>query len=248
MRRVDDENRVIRDEMPLEGVREFIAKRMTESMNVYPQGSAFMKVDMTELIALKKSLKEEGIKVTFGDFFVKAVACALEENMSLNGSRVDNKLFYYESINIGMMASINSYLMEPVIRDVDCKTVEEISVELAEMYENLRKGKLMRVNTMGATFSVTNLGTYDCDGFTPLLSPPEGGIIGIGRTVKEVVVDENDNMVIRPMSTLSITTDHGLVDGVAVMEFMRSLKKVVEHPKDYMYRTREKNVVKNVIE
>ena len=248
MKKIDDENRVIREELPLEGARAFIAQRMTESMNVYPQGSAFMKVDMTNLLALKQALKEEGKKITFGDFFVKAVACALEENMSLNGSRKDGKLFYYDSINIGMMASINGYLMEPVICDVDCKDVEAVSAELADMYANLRKGKLMRVNTMGATFSVTNLGTYDCDGFTPLLSPPEGGIIGIGRTVKEVVVDENDNMVIRPMSTLSITTDHGLVDGVAVMEFMRSLKKIVEHPKAYMYHTKEKNVVKNVVD
>lgn len=236
----DSLGRDINKIVSLEGVRKIIADRMTESILKYPQGSAFVTADMEPLIKFRESLKEKGKKVSFGDLFVKIAACALEENMEINASRQDDKIIYYDSINIGMMATIKGYLMEPVLYDVQNKTIEQVSEELAAMYANLKKGRLMRVKMEGSTFSVTNLGMYDVDGFTPLLSPPVGGILGLGSTRKVPVVDENDNIVVKPQITLSITTDHGIVDGVSVMNFFRSVKKIMADPESYMYKVRDK--------
>ncbi|MPW26543.1 hypothetical protein GC105_12160 [Alkalibaculum sp. M08DMB] len=239
MSQKDEQGRIISKIVPLKGIRAIITEKMTESILKYPQGTAFSTADMDEMIAYRQELKEKGIKVTFGDLFLKAVACALEENMKLNASRHEEEIVYYESINIGMAAMVNGYLMQPVIPNVQSKTVEDVSSELAEAYENLKKGKLMRVNMQGATFTVSNLGVYNVDGFTPLLTPPEGGIIGFGKTRKQVVADADDNIIIKPQLTLSITTDHGLIDGADVMIFIESLQNVFSKPKDYMYKIRD---------
>lgn len=239
MAEIDNEGRVIRETIPLEGIRKLITTRMTESIMKYPQGSAFTKADMRPLTAFREKLANKGIKVSFGDLFVKAAACALEENMELNASRIDNNIVYYDSINIGMMATIKGYLMEPVLTEVQNKNIEQISSELSSIYDLLKKGKLMRVKLEGSTFSVSNLGMFDVDGFTPLLSPPTGGILGLGSTRKEPVVNEKDEIEIIPQITLSITTDHGLVDGVTVMNYLKSIKEVMASPEDYMYKTRD---------
>lgn len=242
----DTEGRLILQRIPLEGLRKMVAERMTESIRDFPQGTAFVKVDMSNLIAFREKLKEKELKVSFGDLFVKATACALEKNMELNAQRTEDEIVYFASINIGMMASVNGALIEPVIADVQTKTIEQVSAELSKTYENLKKGKLMRVKLEGATFSISNLGMYDVEGFTPLLSPPTGGILGIGSTRKEAVVDSDASIVVRPMATLSITTDHGLVDGVSVMKFLQALKDVCQKPEEYMYAAREMEVPTNV--
>lgn len=234
----DEFGRVIQKKVPLEGVRKIITERMTESILKYPQGSAFVTADMEPLIGFREDLKSQGKKVTFGDLFVKIASCALEENMELNASRLGNEIVYYDNINIGMMAEVNGYLMEPVLEDVQSKTIEQVSKELASMYAYMKKGKLARVKMGGSTFSVTNLGMYDVDGFTPLLSPPAGGILGVGSTRKAPVVNEQDEIVVRRQITLSITTDHGLVDGISVMKFLQSVKKVMASPEEYMYKVR----------
>ena len=93
----------------------------------------------------KELLEQKGIKVSFGDLYVKAAACALEENMALNASRQNGQIIYYEDININVLASFNGVLMEPVLEHVDRKDIEEVSAELKKTYEYLKKGKLMRI-------------------------------------------------------------------------------------------------------
>lgn len=230
-----EENRTVRKTLPLDGMRKVITSTMTESIVKFPQGTAFRKVNMEPLIEYREALKAKDVKVSFGDLFVKAIGCAIAENMNFNASRVDEELIYYDNINIGMMATINGYLMKPVVCDVNKKDIEEISKELKEAYENLKAGKLMRVNMVGSCFSISNLGMYDVEGFTPLLPPRESGILGIGKTEKYPIVEEDDTIKVQKMTTLSITTDHGLIDGVEVMEFMKSLSNILQNPKDYMY-------------
>jgi pyruvate dehydrogenase E2 component (dihydrolipoamide acetyltransferase) len=239
MDEIDAEGRSIAEVKPLTGIRAVIAEKMTKSIRDYPQGSALFSADMSNLIAFREDLKSKGVKVSFGDLFVKATACALEENMEINGARLGDKLYYYNSINIGMMATINGCLIEPVITEVQNKTIEEVALELAKDYENLRKGKLMRVKLEGATFSVSNLGMFDIDNFTPLLSPPVGGILGISSTKKTPVVNEAGEIVVIPQINLAITTDHGLVDGISVVNFIKSLKTVLATPNDYMCHKRD---------
>jgi len=238
----DAEGRVIRQSIPLAGTRKLIAERMTYSVNHFPQGTAIVALDAGKLIQFRNELKEKNIKVSFGDLFVKASACALEKVPELNGSRLNDKIVYYRSVNIGMMANINGNLMEPIITEVQSKTVEDVSVELSQIYEYLRKGKLMRVKLDGSTFSISNLGMYPMDGFTPMLSPPNGAILGVGRIRRVPAFDEVGNLVARDEISVSVTSDHGLVDGAKKGEFIRALKEVVDDPWTYMYQVSQPEV------
>lgn len=235
----DEAGRLIREIKPLEGIRKTIAERMTFSKHEYPQGTGQVLLNVDKMMQFRKELLEKkGIKVSFGDLYVKAAACAVEENMALNASRQKEKLIYYDDINLSVMATINGFLMEPVIEHADQKDIEEISAELKKTYENLRKGKLMKVKLEGGTFAVSNLGSALIDSQQPFISPPEGAIMGISRNRRVPVFDENDNVVPANMTSFALTIDHGLCDGTEVVNFFASLNKILQDPWKYMYHKR----------
>lgn len=235
----DEQGRLIREIRPLEGMRKVIAERMTFSKHEYPQGTGQVRLSVDRLIQFRRELLEQkGIKVSFGDLYVKAAACALEENMALNASRQKEKIIYYEDINLTVQATINGVLMEPVVEHADRKDIEEISAELKKTYDYIRKGRLMKVKLEGGTFSVSNLGASLIDSQQPFISPPQGAIFGINRNCRVPMFDENDNIVPVNLTTFALTIDHGLCDGAEVVNFFASLNKVLQDPWTWMYHRR----------
>ena len=235
----DEQGRLIREIRPLEGMRKVIAERMTFSKHEYPQGTGQVRLSVDKLIQFRKELLEQkGIKVSFGDLYVKAAACALEENMALNASRQKEKIIYYEDINLTVQATINGVLMEPVVEHADRKDIEEISAELKKTYDYICKGRLMKVKLEGGTFSVSNLGASLIDSQQPFISPPQGAIFGINRNCRVPMFDENDNIVPVNLTTFALTIDHGLCDGAEVVNFFASLNKVLQDPWTWMYHRR----------
>ena len=235
----DEQGRLIREIRPLEGMRKVIAERMTFSKHEYPQGTGQVRLSVDKLIQFRKELLEQkGIKISFGDLYVKAAACALEENMALNASRQKEKIIYYEDINLTVQATINGVLMEPVVEHADRKDIEEISAELKKTYDYIRKGRLMKVKLEGGTFSVSNLGASLIDSQQPFISPPQGAIFGINRNCRVPMFDENDNIVPVNLTTFALTIDHGLCDGAEVVNFFASLNKVLQDPWTWMYHRR----------
>lgn len=235
----DEQGRLIREIRPLEGMRKVIAERMTFSKHEYPQGTGQVRLSVDKLIQFRRELLEQkGIKVSFGDLYVKAAACALEENMALNASRQKEKIICYEDINLTVQATINGVLMEPVVEHADRKDIEEISAELKKTYDYIRKGRLMKVKLEGGTFSVSNLGASLIDSQQPFISPPQGAIFGINRNCRVPMFDENDNIVPVNLTTFALTIDHGLCDGAEVVNFFASLNKVLQDPWTWMYHRR----------
>ena len=235
----DEQGRLIREIRPLEGMRKVIAERMTFSKHEYPQGTGQVRLSVDKLIQFRRELLEQkGIKVSFGDLYVKAAACALEENMALNASRQKEKIICYEDINLTVQATINGVLMEPVVEHADRKDIEEISAELKKTYDYIRKGRLMKVKLEGGTFSVSNLGASLIDSQQPFISPPQGAIFGINRNCRVPMFDENDNIVPVNLTTFALTIDHGLCDGAEVVNFFASLNKVLQDPWTWMYHKR----------
>ena len=239
MSQVDDQGRLIREIKPLEGMRKVIAERMTFSKHEYPQGTGQVQLNVDKIFQFRRELLEKtGVKVSFGDLYVKAAACALEENMALNASRQNGQIIYYDDINLNVLATINGVLMEPVLEHADRKDIVEISTELKKTYENLRKGKLMKVKLEGATFSVSNLGAALIDSQQPFISPPQGAIFGISRNCRVPMFGENDKIVPANLTTFALTIDHGLCDGAEVVNFFASLDKVLQDPWTWMYHKR----------
>lgn len=235
----DEQGRLIREIKPLEGMRKVIAERMTFSKHEYPQGTGQVRLSVDKLVQFRKELLEQkGIKVSFGDLYLKSAACALEENMALNASRQKERIIYYEDINLTVQATINGVLMEPVVEHADRKDIEEISAELKKTYDYIRKGRLMKVKLEGGTFSVSNLGASLIDSQQPFISPPQGAIFGINRNCRVPMFDENDNIVPVNLTTFALTIDHGLCDGAEVVNFFASLDKVLQDPWTWMYHKR----------
>ncbi|MGG4198489.1 2-oxo acid dehydrogenase subunit E2 [Peribacillus frigoritolerans] len=231
----DQLGRVIKEIIPVKGTRRIIGKRMKESLERSPQGTAMVKADMSGLVRYREMLKSCGENISFVDLFVKVAGLALEENPILNSSLKENEIIIYQSINIGIAVFIDTSLFVPVITDVQSKSLQEISSEIKEIITKLKEKRYAEVQMSGSTFTVNNMGMLEIDGFTPFINPPEAAILGIGKTRREVVVDEtDDSIVIRPMTTLSLTNDHAVVDGVPVANFLSSLKKFMNKPEEYL--------------
>lgn len=214
--------------IPFAGMRQAIAEHMVESLHSMAQLTMMMEVDVTELVKLREQVKAE-FDVTYTDFVVKAVAKALKLYPMLNATLIGDEVHQLDSIHIGVAVALQDGLIVPVARDADKRTVQEIGREVRRLAQGARDGSLSVDEVTGSTFTITNLGTYGIDGFTPIINSPEAAIMGVGRIVERVVVHD-DQIARRKMMVLSLTIDHRLIDGATGAEFMRSLKEMIENP------------------
>ena len=214
--------------IPFVGMRQAIAEHMVESLHSMAQLTMMMEVDVTELVKLREQIKAD-FEVTYTDLLVKAVARVLRGHPILNATLVGDEIHQLESIHIGVAVALPDGLIVPVVRDADKRTVQEIAQEVRRLAQGARDGTLSVDEVTGSTFTITNLGAYGVDGFTPIINAPEAAILGVGRIVERVVVHD-DQIARRKMMVLSLTVDHRLVDGAPGAEFMRSLKELLENP------------------
>ena len=215
--------------VPMSGMRKVIAKNMLNSHMTSPTVSFNLSVDMSEMKAYRKQLKKNDVKVSYTDLIVKFVAKALTEFPLLNCSVVDNKIVYKHYVNMGVAVALENGLVVPNVTDADKKSLKEISAEIKELAELAREGKLGGDKLTGGTFTITNLGMYGIESFTPIINQPEVAILGV-TTMEDKVVVRDGEMVIRPMMTLSLTADHRVVDGSVAAQFLQRVKALMENP------------------
>jgi len=214
------------------GMRGTIAKRMTQSIVEAPQGTQFLDIDATEIVAiqdmLKPGIKEKtGLNLSVTAMLVKSAAKALQAHPLLNSVVEENEVRVMQNINIGIAVGVKDGLMVPVIHEADKLSLLEIVVRLNDLTARAREGKLTPADMAYRTFSITNLGMYGAGHFTPLLNPPESAILGVGAISKKAVV-KDDKLEICPILPLSLTMDHRSVDGVPGAQFFGYLKKLLE--------------------
>lgn len=215
--------------VPMSGMRKAIAKNMLNSHMTSPTVSFNLSVDMSEMKEYRKQLKKNDVKVSYTDLIVKFVAKALTEFPLLNCSVVDNKIVYKHYVNMGVAVALENGLVVPNVTDADKKSLKEISAEIKELAELAREGKLGGDKLTGGTFTITNLGMYGIESFTPIINQPEVAILGV-TTMEDKVVVRDGEMVIRPMMTLSLTADHRVVDGSVAAQFLQRVKALMENP------------------
>jgi pyruvate dehydrogenase E2 component (dihydrolipoamide acetyltransferase) len=228
-------DKVIKKILPLTGIRKVTALTMEESLRRSPQATAFIQVDMTNLIDLKNKFKEQDLKISFTEMFIKIVAHLLEEHPLMNAARIEKKIELYESINIGFGVSAPDYsLIVPVIKNANKKDMFKISAEVKEKIQKVNDGTLTMEDVADGTSTISSLGMFDVDGFTPILNPPQSSLLAIGTTRKVPVVDEEGNIVVRPMAYFSSTIDHAVVNGVPHCNFLKALRDAVTNPAKYI--------------
>jgi pyruvate dehydrogenase E2 component (dihydrolipoamide acetyltransferase) len=214
--------------------RRLIAERMTESALATAAVTLTTELDATELVELRGKFKRDGASLvpSYVDLLVKVAAFALQEHLQL-GSRLEgDAIVQAEGANIGIAVDTERGLLVPVLRDAHAKSLRAIAEESAALIEKTRTGKISAEEMRGATFTITNLGMYEIDAFTPIINLPECAILGVGRIVaKQVVTDaEAGTVAIRRMAFLSLTFDHRLVDGAPAARFLQRIKQLVERP------------------
>ena len=215
--------------VPMNGMRKAIAKNMLNSHMTSPTVTANLSVDMSAMKAYREQLKAKEIKVSYTDLLVKFVAKALTEYPLLNCSVEDNKIRYKHYVNMGVAVALDNGLVVPNVTDADKKSLTEISAEIKELAKLAREGGLPMEKLRGGTFTITNLGMYGVESFTPIINQPEVAILGV-TTMEDRAVVRGGEIVIRPMMTLSLTFDHRVVDGSVAAEFLQRVKTLLENP------------------
>jgi pyruvate dehydrogenase E2 component (dihydrolipoamide acetyltransferase) len=180
-----------------------------------------------EVNVSKTAELHQSAQVSYSAILVKAVAEALTEHPRINSTLDGDRIKLFEDVNVGVAVATENGLVVPVIRNADKKPLEEIDSAIRELTEKARQEKLAKEEVSGGTFTVTNLGMYGVDFFTPIINPPEAGILGVGRIVEKPVAVEGKIEIV-PMMMLTLSYDHRVVDGAPAADFLRRVKEIVE--------------------
>ena len=229
---ISDERKVRKVET-LTPLRRTIARRMTQSAQ-NPHITMITEIDMTEVVALRSELnqrveKAHGIRVSFNDIIVKAVADALEKFPKFNATLAGNDLHIFDDINIGVAMATDDGLIVVTVRNANRKSITEIAIETKEKGQRAKKNQLTPEELTGSTFTVSNLGPFQVDLFIPVINPPESAILALGQIKKKPVVIE-DKIEIRSMMMASCAVDHRVLDGAPAGQFLAALKETLENP------------------
>ena len=216
--------------IPLVGMRQAIATTMMDSLHSMAQLTLTSRADATSLMTLRDMLRQRwDDPISYTDLIVKAVAVALGEHPLLNSTLIGEEIVLREEINIGVAVALAQGLIVPVVRQADKKGVLEIHRTLRHLAEQARDNQLAVEEVTGGTFTVTNLGMYGVETFTPIINPPEVAILGVG-SIGEYLALVNDQVVARSRMGLSLTIDHRVVDGAPGAAFFQTLVQFLEHP------------------
>lgn len=221
------------ERQPTTRMRRLIARRMVESSRLTAPVTHHTEVDATELVNLRVSLKESwSAPPSYTDVVIKIAAIALTEHPTLNARLDGDEIVLSEAVHVGVAVDTERGLVVPVVRDVQDKTLRQIAEVTSARVEEAHRGSLNPDDLQGGTFTVTNLGMYDVDAFTPIINLPECAILGLGRILsKPVVIDgEARRIAVRQMMTLSLTFDHRIVDGAPAARFLQRVKHLIERP------------------
>jgi pyruvate dehydrogenase E2 component (dihydrolipoamide acetyltransferase) len=221
---------------PLSRIRRITAERMAASSQASARVSLFREVDFSEAVRFRRQLEPEfarlGVaRLPWDAIIARAAALALVEHPGVRAQWVDGHgLRTRDEVNVGVAVTLEPEgLVVPVLRNSDKRSLRELAADLLELVEKARAGRLGPAQMQGGSFSITNLGGYGVDGFTPILNPPEAAILGVGRIAEKAVVVDGA-IVARSMCTLSLSFDHRVVDGAPAAAFLARLAELLERP------------------
>ena len=215
-------------------LRQTIARRLKEAQNSAAMLTTFNDVDMSEVMELRKRHKDafekkHGVKLGFMGFFVRACVGALKEVPSVNAEIDGTDIIYKNFYNISVAVGTDKGLVVPVVRDADTMTLAEIEAEIGRLGALARDGKLAMDDLQGGTFTISNGGVYGSLMSTPILNPPQSGVLGMHRIEERPVVVDG-KIIARPMMYLALSYDHRLVDGKEAVTFLVRVKEALEDP------------------
>lgn len=235
---VDEKEAVL---VPLEGIRKTIAERMQTSFQVAPHIALSVDVDVSQLELVRSRLnqladKGDDQRISLTALLVKITGWVLMQNPFINSSLINETIHLWKEINIGVATAIDNGLVVPVIHNAVNKPVSQINAELKDLSLRAREGRLTLAEVKGGTFTISNLGMFGIDQFRAIINPPESAILAVGKTVrKPVVINQNDEIDVRPIVSVTLSADHRVIDGVIAANFLQDLVEAIESPEIILY-------------
>ncbi|HEY6221378.1 MAG TPA: 2-oxoglutarate dehydrogenase complex dihydrolipoyllysine-residue succinyltransferase [Candidatus Eisenbacteria bacterium] len=224
----------VEEAVPMSPMRLRIAERLKEAQNTAALLTTFNEIDMAQVITLREELREAfqerfGVKLGFMSFFVKASIDALMQFPQVNAEVRGKEIVYRNFYDIGIAVGGGKGLVVPVLRNAEQMSFAEIEIAIADFAARARENKLSLDELKGGTFTISNGGVYGSLLSTPIINPPQSGILGLHAIQKRPVV-VNDEIAIRPMMYVAVTYDHRVIDGRESVAFLKHVKELVEHP------------------
>jgi pyruvate dehydrogenase E2 component (dihydrolipoamide acetyltransferase) len=218
---------------PLSGMRQTIARRMVDSKQQAPHFYVTMAIDMAPAMALRgqiNALLPEAEKVSVNDLITKAAAVALRQFPGINASFAADGIHVHEQVHIGVAVARDNGLVTAVLRDCDKKPLAQLAREARELVARTREGRMKPDDMMGATFTISNLGMFDVDDFSAIITLPQAAALAVGAVQKVAVVDEGGQLVVGTRMKVTISADHRVTDGAEAAKFLQALRAALEQP------------------
>lgn len=217
---------------PMTHVRKVIARRMVESSQTNAAVTLTTEADATDLVDIRNTIKNDPVKEiapSYNAMLARIAALALQQFSELNASIDGEHIILHPTVHVGVAVDTEHGLLVPVVRNVQDKGLLALTIEMNALFARVINGIAKPEELSGSTFTITNLGVYDIDFFTPIINQPEGAVLGIGRLTERVIV-HHGKIAIRTMLALSLTFDHRLVDGAYAAQFLQRIKQSIEQP------------------
>ncbi|AHF79456.1 dihydrolipoamide acetyltransferase family protein [Thermococcus paralvinellae] len=222
----------VKQEVKIFGIRKVIGDRLSRSYREAVHVTLNMEVEMDKIIEIREKLaKKLEKKPSYTVLMLKCIAKAIRDFIEINATMEGNKIMIYDNININIAVDSPIGLITPVIRDVDKKSLEELLSDYQDLVERAKKGILKEKDFVGGTFTVTNLGMFGIDSFTPIINPPQIAILGLNRIVKKPVIKDGEIKICNVMN-LSLSFDHRAIDGAPAARFLQKVKHYLENPEE----------------
>lgn len=218
--------------IPLAGVRQVIADRLSQSAFTAPHVTLHTEVDATNLVLARRELNDTlagQTTIAYNALLIAFVAQALRQFPQVNACLRDGDICHYAAVNVGLAVDTERGLLVPVVRQADRLGLLAIQQRVDELAQRALTGKSLPDDLSGGTFTITNLGAFGIDAFTPIINQPQAAILGVGRIVTKPVAYEGE-MALRERLTLSLSFDHRLIDGALAAQFLQSIGQLVERP------------------
>jgi pyruvate dehydrogenase E2 component (dihydrolipoamide acetyltransferase) len=220
--------------IPFSGMRRSIATNMHASLHSTAQLTVFTETDVTEMIRFRDAVRaeykhDETVRISYNDIIILAISRALKHHPIMNSTLVGEEILLHDAVHMGVAVALPEGLIVPVLRNADRKGLLEIAAEARELARKAREGTLTVDEVTGGTFTISNLSMFEVDGLTPILKPPETGILGIGRVKGKPAVYRGE-ITIRSMMFLNLTFDHQVADGAPAAAFLQTVSRYLENP------------------
>ena len=223
----DVERAIAEKPVPLSKMRQVIAQRLSQSVVTAPHFYVTVEVDMSTVMAARERAKAGGTRLTVTDFIAEAAVLALKAFPVVNSATDGRSVRWHSRVHLGLAVSLDQGLVVPVIRDADEMTLSELGERARALVDKARAGGLAPDEMSGSTFSISNMGMLDVENFTAIINPGEAAILAVSSTIRKPVA-RGDDIVLRPIMKMTLSSDHRLVDGATAARFVNDIKAKLE--------------------